>query len=235
MGPRPEPLRLLYFLLGLGLVPLAWSLGAALALWTHVMTASAVIVTAAYLARRGRRFRALLPGLAALLLASAPLWWRALGEPDALRIVSVSGRRQTLGQHLAEVLPRLHEPVGGLLGTHVPLVPDDPSQTVQAPPWAAAGLILLYGGGLVMAGRRFRAHPAVALLMASAAVALAAFPLPLRSGPETIRFLTPVYLPLAALVAWVALAREHTRRAFILVLALCALHLVGARGVLAAW
>jgi 4-amino-4-deoxy-L-arabinose transferase-like glycosyltransferase len=27
MGPRAEPLRLLYFLLGVGLVPLAWALG----------------------------------------------------------------------------------------------------------------------------------------------------------------------------------------------------------------
>jgi hypothetical protein len=305
MGPRPEPLRLLYFLLGLGLVPLAFALGraldpraalpaallaafpppyflvlasvpppmyplalllgggvlllglhagarlaagqrplkalagwgvlAGLGLWTHLMTASVVLVTAAYLARKARGLRAVLPGVLALLVASAPLWVRALGEAEALRIVSVSGRRQTLGEHLAEVVPRLHQPVGGLLGTHVPLVADDPTHVVAAPPWAAAGLILLYGGGVILAARRLRSHPAVPVLLAAAALTVALFPLPLRSGPETIRFLTPLYLPLAALVAWAFLAGGQARRAWIVVLALAALHLVGARALLAAW
>lgn len=306
MGPRPEPLRLVYFLLGLGLVPLAFALGrtlderaampaallaacpppyllllsslpppmyplglllggaalwlalrtgprlaageppvaalaawgtvAGLALWTHLMTASVVLVTGAYLLFSGRRRgRALWPAGLFLVLASAPLWWRSLVEPGALRIVGVSGRRETLGQHLAAVLPRLHEPLGGLLGTHVPLVADDAAHVTAAPWWAAAGLVLLYGGGIVLAARRLRSQPAVAVTAASALAALALFPLPLRSGPETIRFLTPMYLPLAALLAWAALGREQARRAWILVLALAALHLVSARGLLAAW
>lgn len=306
MGPRPEPLRLLYFLLGLGLVPLAWALGraldpraampaatlvacpppyflvlsslpppmypvalvlggamlwlalragprlaagerkvlplvawgivAGLALWTHLMTASVVVVTGAYLALKARpRWRLVVPALAALVIASAPLWGRAVADPAALRIVEVSGRRQTLAQHLAEVLPQLHQPVGGLLGTHVPLVPDDPKHVAQAPPWVAAGLVLVYGGGLILAARRVRARPAVPVLLATAALGLALFPLPLRSGPETIRFLTPIYLPVAALMAWVALTEKHARRAWIVVLALASLHLAGARGLLAAW
>jgi hypothetical protein len=286
MGPRAEPLRLLYFVLGLGLVPMAWALGraldpraalpaavlvacpppyflvlsslpppmyplalvfggailwlalragpslaagqretrtlvawgvvAGLALWTHLMTASAVLVTGAYLGLKARRrWRLLWPALVALVIASVPLWGRAIVEPDALRIVEVSGRRQTLAQHLVEVLPRLHEPLGGLLGTHVPLVPDDPTHVVSAPRWAAAGLVLLYGGGLVLAARRVRHQPAVPVLLAAAAAGLALFPLPLRAGPETIRFLTPVYLPLAALVGWVALTETHARRAWL--------------------
>jgi hypothetical protein len=78
-------------------------------------------------------------------------------------------------------------------------------------------------------------HPAVALLLGAAALTVVLFPLPLRSGPETIRFLTPLYLPLAALLAWVGLGKGQARRAWIVVLALAALHLVGARALLAAW
>ena len=306
MGTRPEPLRLVYFLLGLGLVPLAWAAGraldpraalpaalllacpppyflilsslpppmyplalllggallplalragerlaegvpargtllawglaAGLAVWTHLMTASVVLVTAVHLTRSGRRrLRALLPATAALVLASAPLWVRAASEAGALRIVGVSGRQQTFGSHLAEVAPRLHEPVGGVVGTHVPIVPDDPAHVVHPPPWAAAGLVLLYGGAVVAAVSRARARPAASMLLAAVAVALAAFPLPQRSGPETIRFLTPLYLPLAALVAWSLITPANRRRALILVLALASLHLVGARALLAAW
>jgi hypothetical protein len=306
MGPRAEPLRLLYFLLGLGLVPLAWALGrcldpraalpaallmacpppyflvlaalpppmypaglglgagvlvlalrararlaageaprallgawgavAGLALWTHLMTASVVAVTALFLAHAGRRrLRGLWPAALALALAAAPLWWRALAEPGALRVVDVAGRRQTLAGHLAEVLPRLHEPIGGLLGTHVPLVPDDPTHVVSSPSWAAAGVILVHGGALILAAWRWRAHPALPVLLATIATVVVAFPLPLRSGPGTIRFLTPVYLPLAAVVAWAALTSKQARRAWIVVLALAALHLSGARELLAAW
>jgi hypothetical protein len=306
MGPRPEPLRLMYFLLGLGLVPLAFALGraldpraalpaalllacpppyflllsslpapmyplalllgggllplaaraasrlaegaparapllawgtaAGLALWTHLMTASVVLVTAAWLAWTGRRrARVLLPAAAALVLASAPLWVRAASEAGALRIVGVSGRRQTFGRHLAEVVPRLHQPLGAVVGTHVPVVPDDPLHVVHPPPWVAGGLVLLYGGAAALAAARARAHAAVPMLLAAVALALVAFPLPLRSGPDTVRFLTPLYLPLAALVAWCLLAPGNARRAFIVVLALAALHLAGARELLAAW
>jgi hypothetical protein len=306
MGTRAEPLRLVYFLLGLGLVPLgfalgraldpraalpaalllacpppyllllsalpppmypaalllgggllllalragarlaahhpargwllAWGVAGGLALWTHLMTASAVAVTAAYLAWMGRRRpRALAPAVAALVAASAPLWLRAAVEPGALRIVEVSGRRQGFQEHLGEVLPRLHEPLGAVLGTHVPVVADDPAHVVRAPSWAAAGLVLIYGGAVVIAASRAGAHPAVALLLASAAVALATFPLPQRSGPGTVRFLAPVYLPLAAVVAWAGLVPRTARRAWIAALALAALHLAGARELLGAW
>ncbi|HVR69382.1 MAG TPA: hypothetical protein VMT87_00940 [Vicinamibacteria bacterium] len=306
MGTRPEPLRLVYFLLGLGLVPLAWALGRALdpraalpaalllacpppyflalsalpppmyplalllggallvlglragerlaagesargallawgvagglALWTHLMTASVLAVTAVHLAWVSRRrLRALMPAAVALVLASAPLWLRAAAEPGALRIVGVTGRHRTFGQHLAEVLPRLHEPVGGLLGTHVPVVPDDPTHLVHPPAWAAAGLVLLYGAGAILAASRLRARTAVPVLVAAVAVAAAAFPLPQRSGPETIRFLTPAYLPLASLVAWALVTPRNARRALVLVLALASLHLAGARALLAAW
>jgi hypothetical protein len=306
MGTRDEPLRLLYFLLGLALVPLAYALGraldpraalptavlaacpppyllllsslpppmyplaltlaggallaalaaarrldqgapasrwlaawgalAGLALWTHLMTGAVLLVTAVALARAGRgRVRRLVPAAVALLAAASPLLWLAVRDAGALRIVEVSGRRQTFAAHLAEVLPRLHEPVGGLLGTHTPLVPDDPVHVVRAPRAAAAALVLIYGVALVLAARQVRRHPVLAVVMASAAASLLAFPLPLRSAPETIRFLTPAWLPLAAVVSWVALRGQGTRRAWIVVLVLAALHLSSAHALLREW
>jgi hypothetical protein len=306
MGTRDEPLRLLYFLLGLALVPLAYALGraldpraalpaavlaacpppyllllsslpppmyplaltlgagallaalaaarrlgegapaarwlvawgalAGLALWTHLMTGAVVLVTALVLVHAGRgRAGAWWPAAVALLAAASPLLWGVARDAGALRIVEVSGRRQTFAAHLAEVLPRLHEPVGGLLGTHTPLVPDDPVHVVRAPRAAAAALVLIYGVGLVLAARRVRRRPVVAVLLASAAASVLAFPLPLRSGPETIRFLTPAWLPLAAVIAWVALRAESARRAWIVVLVLAALHLSSAYALLREW
>jgi hypothetical protein len=306
MGPRDEPVRLLYFLLGLALVPVAFALGwlldpraatpaallaacpppyllllsslpppmyplalllaggvlatalagarvlaagehgtrwlvawgalSGLAVWTHLMTASVVLVSAVHLARAARgRGRVWWPAAAALLLTGSPLLWRVAAQVDALRIVEVSGRRQTFGAHLREVLPHLHEPVGGLIGTHVPLVPDDALHVVFAPGWAAGALVAFYGIALLLAARRTFESAEAPVLMASAALTLLVFPLPLRSGPETIRFLTPAYLPMAALVAWAALRAGATRRAFVVVLALAALHLAGAHRLLREW
>jgi hypothetical protein len=67
------------------------------------------------------------------------------------------------------------------------------------------------------------------------AATLVVFPLPLRSGPGTIRFLMPLYLPLVALVAWGLVARAGVRRAWVLVLALAALHHSVSSRLLTAW
>ncbi len=218
-----------------------WGLSAGLALWTHLMSAAAVFASAVFLLWRARARRSVLVTAAlALLAASAPWWTRALADGDALRVVSVSGRRAGMAEHLAGTVPRIFEPVGGLLGTHVPLVPDDPEFVVHAPRVVAAAVVLVYGLSLVFAGRRLgRRHApgavAARLLLASAVLTLAAFPLPLRSGPAAIRFLTPAYLPVAALVAWAAVRAGGTRRAVAVVLSLAALHLVVGSRLLSAW
>ncbi|HSD27780.1 MAG TPA: hypothetical protein VLL75_10795, partial [Vicinamibacteria bacterium] len=99
-----------------------------------------------------------------------------------------------------------------------------------------AGLVVfLYGLLLVLAGRAVsRGHPSVLYFLA-AALALLAFPLPLRSAPHTIRFLTPLYLPVAALVTWAAAHRGSSRRAWVAALALAALHLVLSWQLLETW
>jgi hypothetical protein len=72
-------------------------------------------------------------------------------------------------------------------------------------------------------------------LLLSVAVALALFPLPTRSGPETIRYLTPVYLPIVALVGLAASAAANERRTLGVALAFASLHLVRASALLGAW
>jgi 4-amino-4-deoxy-L-arabinose transferase-like glycosyltransferase len=208
---------------------------AGLALWTHLMSAGVIAACAVFLFARARgRRRLLAPALLALLACSAPLWVRALTDGSAIRIVSVSDRRQTTLEHLREVLPRLHEPLGGLLGSHVPMVADDPEFVVWSPRAVAAAAIFIYGACLVFAARSLR-DPHIALLLAAAGLTVLAFPFPLRSGPATLRFLTPLYLPVAALVAWVTAARIASRRAWIVVLVLCGLHLGGSTRLLQAW
>jgi hypothetical protein len=195
-----------------------------------------VAASLAWLWRRGGGRRAwLAAAIVPLIVVSAGFWVPALADTQAARVLSPSGRAQTMGEHLAEVLPRLHVPLGGLLGAHAPLVADDPDHVVPAPRAAAAALALLYGVGLVLAARASAPGSPARLFLAAAALGLLAFPFPLRSGPGAIRFLTPLYLPIAALVAWAPVARGRPRRAWIVVLALCGLHLAGATRLLGAW
>jgi hypothetical protein len=213
----------------------AWGALAGLALWTHLMTAAVVAAGLAWLWPRaaGRR-AALLLALLPLVATSAGWWLPALREAQAARVLSPSDRTQTTGQHLKQVVPRIHVPVGGLLGTHAPLVADDPAHVVPAPRWAAAALVLVYGVGLVRAAQASGGSAAARLLLAAAALGLVLFPFPARSSPDSIRFLTPLYLPIAALLAWGPVARGRVRRSWIVVLALCGLHLAGATRLLAA-
>jgi len=220
----------------------AWGALAGLALWTHLMTATAVAAAAWWLGRAAAGRRVVLwPAAAALLVASAPWWGRALADPQALEMVSVSGRRAGLGAHLAGTLPRVHEAIGGLLGTHVPLVADDAEHVLAAPGLAAAAIVIAYGLALVLAGRRAARSPGdeaaarAKLLLAAAGLALLAFPFPLRSSPASIRFLTPAYLPVVVLVTWAAVAAGGRRRAWTLVLVLGAAHLFTAQRLVAAW
>ena len=202
-----------------------------LALWTHLMSATVVAAAGAWvLARsRGRRWL-LLWALVPLVAASAPLWSRALRDAEATRIVQVADRDETALSHLAATVPRLHEPLGGVLGTHVPVVADSEDFVLHAPGWAAGLTVLLYGFLLVLAGRAASGRHASVLYLLAAGLALLVFPLPVRSAPHTLRFLTPLYLPVAALVAWAASPRGASRRAWVAVLSLAVLHLgLGAR------
>jgi hypothetical protein len=214
----------------------AWGAVAGLALWNHLMMATVVAASAGYLAWRARAgLRPWVLAILALAAGSAPWWARALADRQATRIVSVTGRQETMGGHLAEVLPRLHQTIGGLLGTHVPLVADDAVARVSAHPAAAVLAVLLYVALAGLALARARRHPPALLLAATATLVVVAFPFPLRSGPGTIRFLTPLYLPLAVLVVWGVGVSDRPRRTWTAVLALAAMHLATGTRLLGAW
>ena len=207
-----------------------------LALWTHLMSASAVAAAGAWVLARSRGRRRLLAwALVPLVAASAPLWSRALGDAEANRIVDVADRDESTLSHLVETVPRLHEPLGGVLGTHVPVVADAEDSVLHAPGWVAGLAVFLYGFLLVLAGRAASSRHASLLYFVAAGLALLAFPFPLRSAPHTVRFLTPLYLPVAALVAWAAAPRGTSRRAWVAVLGLAALHLGLGAQLLATW
>ena len=124
-----------------------------LALWTHLMSASTLAAAGIWLLLRARGRRTLLVfALAPFLVASAPLWLHALQGGQATRIVQVAARDSSALAHLAEVAPRLHEPLGGLLGTHVPVVADAEDFMLRMPGWMSAGIVLLYGGLLSTRG-----------------------------------------------------------------------------------
>jgi hypothetical protein len=213
-----------------------WGALAGLALWTHLMSASVVLAALVYLAVRAGGRRAVLAwALVPLLLMSAPWWARALTDRQATRIVSVSGREETTLGHLHSVLPRLHEAVGGVLGTHVPVVADSSDYVLYPPAMVAAGLVLLYGGLLILAVRASGGRGPAGLLLLAAALAVLAFPWPVRSAPHTLRFLTPLVLPVLALVAWAPLRTGRAGRSWLAVLALAVLHLAGATRLLGAW
>jgi hypothetical protein len=73
-----------------------------LALWTHLMSATAVAAAGAWvLARSSGRRLLLLWALVPLLAASAPLWSRVFGDAEATRIVQLADRDETALAHLA--------------------------------------------------------------------------------------------------------------------------------------
>jgi hypothetical protein len=209
---------------------------AGLALWTHLMSASVVAAALAWLALRWRaRLGVVAVAILPMLATSAPVWLRAFGDGEAVRIVQVQSRSETTLGHLQATLPRLHEPLGGVLGTHVPVVADAEDFVLFHPGWARALTVLLYGVLLILAARAARADGPALLYFAAAALALAAFPFPVRSAPHTIRLMTPLYLPVAALVAWAASPFGGSRRAWVLVLGIASLHLALGTRLLETW
>lgn len=217
------------------LLLVAWGLAGGLAVWTHLMTAPVLVASGAFLAMRTHNRRRLWIAVIPLMLVSTPLWMSTSGASQATAPVSLTSRRASFVEHLRATVPALPRPLGGILGTHVPLVADDVDHVVHPPRMVAAGIVVLWLIGLTLALAGARGHPATWPLLAVVAAAIVVFPLPLRSGPGTIRFLTPLYLPLAALVAWGAVARVGLRRAWVLVLSLAALNLGASSPLLSAW
>lgn len=224
----------------------AWGLLAGITLWTHLMTASVLVPAAAWIAwaaapeaagrdgARGPRLRAAATLLVAILLGSAPWWTRAVADRQAAAVVGVSGRRATMGEHLATTLPALHRPLGGVIGTHTPLVADDAVHLAR-PPFAVAALLAAAWLALLAlaAGRRGDARTRV--LLAVASLAVLAFPFPLRSGPAAIRFLTPLVFPLAAAGLFALLRKRGPAWTWAAAALLAVLHGLAARPLLAAW
>lgn len=212
----------------------AWGCIGGLALWTHLMAAAVVAAGGSYLLLKARaRPWPLLVALVSLLAASAPFWLHAAKEPLSTEVLAVSRRGEPFTDHALRVLSHIHRPIAGLLGAHAPLA-EEGAPWVFSPPAAQASLLLLYALGLVGAVR-LRSRGAAVLLYAVLGLTLVVFPLPVRSNPNAIRFLTPAYLPLVALAAAGASARLRGRWVWGLVLAACGLHLVAARGLLVEW
>ena len=217
------------------LVP--WGVLAGLALWTHLMSASAVAAASALSLRsaRGRRGT-----LAFALLPAAPRQ-RPLVDARARRPRGHAHRagrraaRRRPSATCARSLPRLHEPMGGVLGTHVPVVADSSDFVLYAPAAVRVGLVLLYGVLLILAVRASSAAAAAALLLAAAALALARLPLPVRAAPHTLRFLTPAWSCRCSCSRPGRRWRGRPRRSWLAVLALGGLHLAGGAQLLEAW
>jgi hypothetical protein len=206
---------------------------AGLAVWTHLMSLVTVAVVAVVFAHRAWRARArgeVAWALAAFLAACAPWWVAALREPSATAVLGVAHEGAPLLAHAERVARRLHEPVAAVLGLWSPLTADEGERTVAAPLIARVVLAL---GWLAAAGAGWaflRGRPIGAMLAGVIVLTIAAFPFPVRSEPYTVRFLTPIVVPLAVLAAAGAVRLAGPARAWGLVALLCALQLwTGAR------
>ena len=211
---------------------------AGLAVWTHLMSLATVAVVALVLGRRAWRARGrgeLGWALVAFLGASAPWWIGAVREPSATAVLGIAHEGTPVLAHAERVAHRLHEPVSALLGAWSPLTADEAERTVAAPP----ALRLLLGAGWLAAAiagwTSLRGRPIAALLAGSVVLTLAAFPFPVRSEPYTVRFLTPIVIPLSVLAAAGAVRLAGPARAWLLVAPLCAAQLWAGARLLAEW
>ena len=198
-----------------------------LAAWTHLMSLATLAAVGAVLVRcagRGRVRWALGWAIVPFVLASAPWWTRAVREPAAVSVLGIAHEGAPPLAHAQAVARRLHEPVSALLGAWSPLTADE-ERTVRAPAAMGAFLVVGWLAAAVAGVRALRGRPAAGLLLGAVALTVAAFPFPVRSDPHTVRFLTPALVPLAVLAAAGAVRVAGPRRAWLLVLPLCAGHL----------
>jgi hypothetical protein len=211
----------------------AWGILAGLMLWTHFMSASVVLAgllcLAPVLARRSGTSLVL---VLAALGSSAPVWLAAIQGGQSLAIVKLSGPRLTWSQHLLGLLGNVHVPLSGLLGAGVPPIADL-EQRLESPPWVGVPLCIAWAGLAASGAWHARSSAAGRLAIAAAIFTVVFFLVPLRSDLHTIRFLTPLYVPLAAL-AGAALAQTAGAGRAALV-ALVALQAASAVPLLEAW
>jgi hypothetical protein len=173
--------------------------------------------------------------LLAFLAASAP-WWIAAGrEPSATAVLGLAHEGTPLLAHAAMVARRLHEPVAAVLGLWSPLTADEGERTVAAPLVARVVLVVGWLAGAIVGWRALRARPIAGMLLGVIVLTLAAFPFPVRSDPATVRFLTPIVVPLAVLAAAGAVRLGGPARAWLVVAPLCAAQLWTGARLLAEW
>jgi hypothetical protein len=212
----------------------AWGGLAGLAIWTHLMSASVVAASWAYLLLRSRRRAAtvLIPA-AMILVLTAPWWSQGLGQ--ALRIVRFSRPGEPMATHPARFVAELVTASGGLVGAWTPRIADDPRELLVAPRWIALFLVVAYALLLAHAARAGRGTPVIGLLLAVLALVLLAFPLPQRSKPHTVRHLTAAYVPLIALAGFAAASFQRRAATWVAVSGVVAVNLVGGARLLGAW
>ena len=214
-----------------------WGGLAGLALWTHLMTAACVFAAAAWLwlrTPRGRR-AVLLPGLLSLVTASAPWWGSALLDPGATRAIGLHFSAGETARHAAEVLPRMFEPLSGVLGAHTPWVADVARPLAATPAWAASLLLLLQAVLFALACGSIRPSSSACLPLVAIVLTVLAFPLSLRAGVSDLRFLSPLYVPALSLLAWALVNRLPLRAAYVVIGVVAALNLTGGARLLSAW
>ena len=154
---------------------------------------------------------------------------------SATAVLGVAHEGTPAFAHAARVARRLHEPVAAVLGLWSPLTADEAERTVAAP---LAARVLLAAGWLAAAATGWvflRRRPIGAMLAGAIVLTVVAFPFPVRSEPYTVRFLTPIVVPLAVLAAAGVVRMAGPPRAWLLVAPLCALQLWTGARLLAEW
>jgi hypothetical protein len=217
--PKPGA-RHLFLLVG-------WATLSALALWTHLVAAAAVGASVLLLLfqTRSRPVRAPLVLMVAAVVGAATLLGVAR-EPGNIEITA-----STL-QHARAVLAEMHLPLLELIGGRVRVISSGDHEVV-APIPAQAALTCLYLVFFLLA-LKSRARTPLLGLAGAVLFTVALFPFPIRTGVGGVRFLTPAYLPLAAIVA--AVATERLGRAvWVPTTVMMCLHLVPVTGLLDHW
>ncbi len=205
----------------------AWATVSALALWTHLVAAAAVGASALLLLlqTRSRPARAPLVLLATGVVGAATLLVAAR-EPGSIGITA-----STL-EHARSVLPAMHLPLLELIGGRVWVISSGDHEVV-APLLAQAALACLYAAGVFFA-LKTRARAAVLSLAGAVLLTITVFPFPTRTGIGGVRFLTPAYLPLAAIVA-VGATDRLGRAVWVPMTLVMGLHLFPVAGLLGHW
>lgn len=177
----------------------------------------------------------LLVALPPLALASAPLWESAFSDRAAAHAIGLRPSVEATLGHALELVPRLHEPLLGLLGAHAPWVADVAEPLARPPVWAVVPLVLGQAVLFLLACTRLRGRSGAKLLVAGIVLTLAAFLVSQRADAQAVRFLTPLYLPLLALVAWGLVDTLGPRGSWMAVSLLATLNLAGGVSLLLAW